>query len=300
MAFTAGTRALRADYNTLRNTMLNILGTGSGDTGYGQTPISSEIPSGVQKIRASQWDNLRIDIQKIADHQGTSVTLTDVGTTTKISAAVGVQYNNALTTLTANRFNIAVGQYSDESAVSSTRTQDWRTTVNHYFRFNFGTYDNARYFFNAGGQIRITPAFSKSTANGVSSINDDWDNLINNIGTVVFNYTSTFSTSGNGTGSSIGFYDLTGSPQQIYIRTGGNINNQYTANDYAVRAYLSGAIIYFETSFNEDKTSANPSIPPGVDEFVTGQLTSTVIQRRPSGSNVNVSSPTSANDINLQ
>jgi hypothetical protein len=230
--------------------MLNLLGTGSGNSGYGQSPLSSAVVSG-EKIRENHWDLLRQDIQRIADHQGTSITITNVATGNKVSATVGTQYSNLITgTLTTNRFNLAVGQYSDESLTSSTRSAGWNSTITHSFNVDFGSFDNARYFFNAGGQIRITPSYTRpSPNNGINaSLNDDWFNIVSGVGTVSFDHTST-------TGGTIGYYDLTTSWQTIYTRTGGNINNQYTANDYTIRAYrnVSGSIVYFECNFNDDK-----------------------------------------------
>jgi len=293
MAFTAGTKVLRDDYNTVRNSMLNILGAGSGDVGYGQTLFNSSAVASGTKIRAADWDNLRLDIQRIADHQGTAVTLTDVGTTTKVSASVGVQYANSLTTLLTNRFNLAVGQFSDEALTSSTRTAGWNTTISHYFYVDFGSYDNARYYFNAGGQIRITPTFIKSTSN---SINNDWENLINAVGTVYLDYTQTV---GGGNTSSIGFYDLTTGAQQIYTRTGGAINSLYASNDYTIRAYRNAgsSIIYFECEFKDDKFTVDPTW--GTDESVTGTIANTVVRRRPSAAvpinGVNAPTPTATN-----
>lgn len=297
MAFTAGTKVLRDDYNTVRNSMLNILGSGSGDVGYGQTSFNSAAVAAGTKIRESDWDNLRKDIERISTHQGTAVTLTNVGTTTKISAAVGTQYSNALTTLNNNRFNLAAGQYSDEALTSSSRSANWNATISHYFYVDFGSYDNARYYFNAGGQIRITPSFSKSVSN---SINNDWENLINAVGTVYMDYTQTI---GGGSTSSIGFYDLTTGAQQVYTKTGGAINSLYASNDYTIRAYRNagGSVIYFECEFKDDKYTGDPTW--GTDEVVTGTVTNTVVRRRPSAAiildGVNAPTPTATNTANL-
>lgn len=294
MARTQNSKIQTIDYNEIRNEMLLLLGTGSGDKGYGQTSFNSSSVSTGQKIKESDWDNLRADIFRIADHQGTSISLSNVTTTTKLSAATAQAYYNILTgTLTTNRFNITASQYSDEFLTSSTRTINWNSTISHYFNINFGSYDNARFFFNAGGQIRINPSFTKSNS---LPINNDWETLINGVGTVVFAYTNT--TVGGTEVSSIGFYDLTGSNQQIYTRTGGTANATYAVNDYTIRTRISGGIVYFECEFKDDKTTVDPTW--GTDEAVQGTVVNTVRMYRPSGSNVNISSPSINNTATLQ
>lgn len=279
-------KIVSADYNNVRNSMLALLGTGSGDQGYGQTPLSSAV-SASQKVREQQWDLLRQDIQRIADHQGSSVTLSDVTTSTKIRTSIATQYQNAITnTLVPNRFNLAAGQFSDEALTSSSRSTAWNTVIVHEFNINFGSQNNARFFFNAGGTIRITPTFTKSVTD---PINNDWETLISGVGTLSMNYT-TF------TGSSIGYYDLTTSLQQVYTRTGGSQRATYAVNDYTVFASRSAGsdIVFFRCEFRDDK-GANPNF----DESVQGTVANTVRMFRPSGSNVNVSAPSATTTTNL-
>lgn len=104
------------------------------------------------------------------------------------------------------------------------------------------------------------------------------------------NHTLTTAT-GTGTGSNIGFYDLTTVNQQIFTRTG---SGAYAANDYTVFARCDVAnntnggarYIYLTIQFNDDK-AGNPNF----DENVTGTLDSFVEFLRPSGSNVSVTGP---------
>jgi hypothetical protein len=279
-------KIVSADYNNVRNSMLALLGTGSGDQGYGQSPISSAV-SASTKVREVQWDQLRQDIQRIADHQGTAVALTDVTTTTKIRSTIATQYQNAITnSLVPNRFNLAAGQFSDESLTSSSRSTAWNTTIVHEFNINFGSLNNARFFFNAGGSIRIRPSFTKS---GATTINNDWETLIAGVGWLSLTHT-TF------TSSSIGYYDLTTSSQQVYTRTGGSQNATYAVNDYTilVSRNAAGSVVNFRCEFKDDK-GANPNF----DETVTGTVTNEARMYRPSGSNVNVTAPSAATTTNL-
>jgi len=279
-------KIVSADYNNVRNSMLALLGTGSGDQGYGQSPISSAV-SASAKVREVQWDQLRQDIQRIADHQGTAVALTDVTTTTKIRSTIATQYQTVITNaLVPNRFNLAAGQFSDEALTSSSLGSNWNGARIHSFFVNFGSFNNARYFFNAGGSIRIRPTISVVSAD---TITNDWNTLISGVGWLSMNYT-------NFTGSSIGYYDLTTSFQQVYTRTGGSQNATYAVNDYTVYAYRSagGDIVYFQCEFRDDK-GANPNF----DENVQASITNEVRMYRPSGSNVNISAPSSVTTANL-
>lgn len=288
----SGDKITAPSYNSIRNTFINYLTNGTGDIGYGQTANSVAV-SQAQKITQTQWANLALDIQRMAIHQGTSVTLPTITSTTKITANAANQLQTAATTVTslANRYKLA--EYSDEALTSSTRSTAWKTTIQHNFNITFPSADAARYFFNTGSTIRIKPTFTKS---GVTPINDDWESLINNLGTVVFGHTSTSATgTAPGNGSLIGFYDLTTSAQPIYFKTG--IATAYISNDYTIRAYRNAAstIIYFECSFNDDKVGGG-----GVwDENVTGTVTNAVRMFRASGSNVVVTGPTAVTTANL-
>lgn len=295
---TSGGKIRAVDYNTIRNTFINYLTTGSGDIGYGQTASSSAVAQN-QKITPTEWANLSLDIQKMAAHQGTSVTLPTVGSGSKISAALTNQFQAAATAVVQPGvvYNVAVGQYSDEALVSSSRTTAWNGSIVHSFTLTFSNANQARYFFNSGSTIRFTPSFVKS---GVNPINDNWDTLINTLGTVVFGHTSTTATGTSpGSGSVIGFYDLTDSFQQIYTKIGSGV---YAANDYTIRARCNtltnttgtANIIYFECYFNDDK---GPN--PNFDESVTGTVSNSVRMFRSSGSNVAVTGPTAVNTATL-
>lgn len=300
----AGNKVSAADYNSVRTNFLGILGTGSGNAGYGQTPFSTARTGNLStdKVRDADWDNLRLDIQRIAAHQGTSIiSLTDVARGSKVTSAPLVQYQTVYTTLYNNRLNIAVGQYSDEAMTSSSRSAGWNATISHYFNINFGSYNNARYFFNAGGNIRIRPTYTKDVS---TTLNNDWEQLISGVPWLVMNYQQTASNAVGGTLiSSTGFYNMPTTNTQIYTRTGGLISGAatYAVNDYTVRVRGNAAqpsIIYFECEFKDDKTYPDALFPAG-DENVTGTVTNSVRMFRPSGSNVNITAPTTTTTTNL-
>jgi hypothetical protein len=296
---TVGSLITATDYNNIQTQVQTILGIGSGQSGYGQAVTSSQVATG-NDITAVQWANLKLDILKIANHQGTQTnpaisTLPTIVTGTTIQASQATAFSNSISVLQANAFELA--EFSDELLVptaDSTRTDPWNSTVRLFFTVTFSSADNARYFFNAGGSIRLIPGFVKSSS---TSINNDWDTLLNNIGVISFNHTQTVASGpGPGTGSSIGFYDLTNIFQQIYTKSA----VAYSENDYTIRARSNvlsntngGATqIFFEVYFNDDKVG-------NIDENVTGTLTNAVRMHRPSGSNVDVIAPTSSTTVRL-
>jgi hypothetical protein len=298
MAIT-GSLITPSDYNSIQSQINVLLGTGSGQNGYGQPVISSQISLGA-KITALEWANLKLDILKIANHQGTQLdtaisSLPTITSGTKITANQSNLFVNSVPVLQTNKF--ALAEFSDEllvPTVDSTRTANWNTTVRHFFTVTFSSINNARFFFNAGGSIRIIPGFVKSAS---TSINNSWDTLLNTIGAISFNHTqTTASGSSPGSGSSIGFYDLTDNFQQIYTKSA----SVYTENDYTIRARCNvanntngGATqVLFEVYFNDNKTG-------NIDENVTGTLSNSVRMYRPSGSNVNVVAPTSTTTVRL-
>jgi len=62
------TQILATDYNFIQAKASSVLGTGSGDTGYGQTVLSSPVVF-QEKITAEQWNELRTDILRAYWHR---------------------------------------------------------------------------------------------------------------------------------------------------------------------------------------------------------------------------------------
>lgn len=301
---TQGALIRAIDYNTIQTSVANILGEGSASFGYGQTVTSSQVSIG-KSIEAQDWAKLKIDILKIAAHQGTSgdpliTTIPTVASGTEIQDTEATAFENAVPFLNSNRFLLA--EFSDESFspdISQVRTTTWgapaKPTVRHSFTLDFGSASNARYFFNSGSSIRFSSSF---VGNVPSSQNQAWTNLLSDMGTVVYNYNG--ATAASGTGSAIGFYSLTNVAQQVFTKTGvGSYTPAYAANDYTITMSCdvtnnstgTARYVYVSVYFNDDHT--------GFSDTVTGTLTHTVSVRRAAGSNVDVTKPTAINTVLL-
>jgi hypothetical protein len=61
-------RIYKTDYNNIRNKVVGILGTGSGNSGYGQ-PLRSSAVSESDKVTINEWANLYYDIVNCYVHQ---------------------------------------------------------------------------------------------------------------------------------------------------------------------------------------------------------------------------------------
>lgn len=200
------------DYNAIRDKIINILGNGSGQVGYGQTAsiVSSSVSAG-SNITKKQWDDLRYDIYNVLAHQNTvapAVYQLSSGEIIKYGASVpNILYDTLSNTALTNKFNIGVGQYVVVAGTSAPpRILGWTTSLSSTVTVTFASADAARYFFNSGSKIRFT-----STRSGGSSSpqNAAWSALLNSVGTVEFGAIAPSST--------VNFYSTTNSASSILV-----------------------------------------------------------------------------------
>jgi hypothetical protein len=266
MAIGVGNTILAADYNTIQITVANILGTGSGDRGYGQAVASSQVAAG-NTITASHMQNLKSDLDKISYHQsngGSSAPSVSSGGV--IYASDWSTYSSQSSTLDTNRLNLSSAQASLVDGVAPTFS-DWNGTRTHVVTATFNNSEHARFFFNAGGQIRILPSIDVAAG---TTKGGRWRSLFDSIG-------------GNGVVITRSTWaSLSGSASQIaqYVDSG-----TYSGNDLTITASKTSTVITINISFNDDGTFGN------IDENVEGTTTSAVKSYTASGSNVSVSAP---------
>ena len=305
------TLILPTDYNVIQSKIALVLGSGSGNKGYGQTLDSSQVGQN-SKITVAQWSNLRNDIARARQHQ-TGVTLgtkapEDVGYTAGSDLPIPTTSKQVKDSWRAAYLSVATdadtnylvapppaGQASRaDLVVQQVRTTAWQQVV-QTVTVTFATGDDARYFFNTGSQIE----FSSERSGGSPGIkNATWTSMLSGMGTVSMNHTQTTCT-GTGETSTIGFYDLTTTYGVIFQKLAPA--GPYTPNKFYIYAKVNdtGAdrrIIYFEIHWADD--SGQPASFPdpgfGIDENVDGQLTSTVQVYRASGTNVSVPTPSAS------
>ncbi len=230
MAYVAGDKILDDQYNTFVNSSSSpfgynhFAGTGSGVYGLGQTHIATVSPS-AGTIKAAQWNTLMTGIDNIANHTNDSMTArtqVTAGDPIRIKAALEAD----LATLAAS---VAGGCTSatavSESAELQSATSSTRWTGSHTVELSvtFGSGDNLRHFFNAGGKIRIQLTRNGNGGGSATSKDSSVDELITAMGN--FDIGSVVSTrSGSGEtlttdGFALGVSDLTTSYQTIFLLT---------------------------------------------------------------------------------
>lgn len=257
-----------SDYNALTggptsvtvNTLNAVWGPGATNAGYGQTALAN-VNIG-DSVTASNWAALVNRTSSAATHQNSSIT----AVTAPVSGGV-VTYLSAvptnLTTIYTNRLN-AVSQ-GTTSSTQTARTTSWTNSLTFTHTVTFASADQARYFFNAGGQLKVSCVHDATGTVGDTVFNS----IATNLGTIVLSsptgagtatiaavsYTGTKKVGGSGgtTNTTIGFYSLTGVNQTLASQLYGT--GTYTSSTISVSARVSGAVVTITTVWTE--------VPPG-------------------------------------
>lgn len=296
MAVSSGSSIRADEYNGLQSRIASVLGSPTtpdpfSDTGqafgYNQTIRSSQVNSITDSVTAVQIENLRLDMEKAyrhqqdndlpinsfsvgdiigADESGTDITFEDGQPNVFENRDTTKGFNDFYTYMTeieTNRFQMAAGQSDPVEIDADSRTNSWSyTTVNCIVLYDFGSAAAARAFFNAGGFITFEGSTNLASGSADSlARNQGWDDMLTNPGLVRFgyNYTDvTGSTSGVDTNPSIGFYELTGSYQQIFRKNAdaGVYENSYWTIEALSES--SGRYVRFLITLRDDGPEGDP------------------------------------------
>ena len=224
------------DFNTLVggnptgtvNTLNATWATGSSTAGYGQPAVANVAVA--DSVAASSWNSLITKTANSATHQGSSIT-----SVTAPVAGGSIAYLSAvptnLTTIYTNRLN-AASQSSTPTPNAVTRSTTWSSALTFTHTATFANGDAARYFFNSGGQLKMTVSHANTTA----GINLLFNQLCSNVGTVALSapisgtitvvgtsYNGVTKVGGGGNSPTIlpnnGYYALTTSNANIFTQT---------------------------------------------------------------------------------
>lgn len=185
----------KADYNDIRNKVVNVLGSGSVDYGYGQVVRSRAVAEGTT-VTINEWADLKTDILNVLMHQtgvyDNALTSVAIGETIKSNPTLYPyeQYIPIADTLISNRFMIDATQSFTTVNGSTSRTWSaattptfWNAKIQCNVTVTFTSATAARYFFNSGGEIR----FSSGRSGGDASVqNIAWTSLLSTAGTQGF------------------------------------------------------------------------------------------------------------------
>jgi hypothetical protein len=309
MAYQQGDTITAADFNNFAANVNTVIGTGSGDKGYGLSEVST-VAAG-NTITAVQWNSLLSGLQKAANHQGTTLTNASNTVTTSGNVLPLSNLGADVTLIDTNRGTAAGANLSTGVAgTTSTRSTSWSGTITHTFTVNFGSSNAARHFFNSGGKIHLVFA----QANGAATAqNTAWSDLCSGLGTVTLDATDTTKTGGTyGTNTAIGYRDLTGTNQTIMSAPIGS--GDYTANDILIQAKTDGSgLLTFQADLNDDHAAETGTYTGGGlgtapnegnawtgTDAVDGDISSTItFDKADNASYVQVASPSFSNIANL-
>jgi len=296
MTIASGSLILASDYNNIQTTVANILGTGSGDKGYGQAVASSQKTALSDVVDADDINNLYTDIQKAHTHQQGSASslIATVTTSDLIEANNGVsykgwtQYQTAANLIETNRLSVAAGQSTTtENVATETKAAGWNGSNNQIVTITWSSAEQRRFFFNSGGQIRI----SASVASGGNTKSQDWATMCSSVGVVKIDKTSITKTGASGT--LYGSYNestIPGSSTKIMDRYG---SGNYAENYWQLNATNTSATVLTITQvFNDADTGDQTGTGAAVDENVDRDLTVNVGELRATGANVSITQPT--------
>jgi len=303
-----------ARYNVLQGRIQAIMATpsSSGALGYNQGVFGTFASSQVAQqevVTTTHMNNLYTDVTNARYHQignafdPGAAGLFQVTDQDQITDALHTAYETVLLDVEADKYLLSTTFAETKVAgVNSVRpvSEAWGgaatpQTITHEFTVDFQNANHRKAFFNAGGEIRLDFSMQDLPAGGTANFakSQDWKNLLEDIGLVKFKYNQTVSSayeanpgdSQAGTGSAIGNYELTGSYQTVFNKTGGGAP-VYSNNYMNIKAKENNSqSISFRIDLQDD---ANV----GADEVVEGTITSVVIQHRAIGVHVDV--PTAA------
>jgi len=282
---------LDSDYNSTRAKVQQLLSTGSGTFGYGQSLNSTIVAQG-NDITAVQWQALRNDIVNVILHQSGVVppSLIEIKRGDLIQLQTLTRFNEILDGAISSRFNIGSNRSIITLGTSESRTGSWTLQSQCILTVTFSNSDQARYFFNSGGKLR----FSSSRTGGTSSAqNNAWTNILLAAGIYEF--------SGDNTQLN-NFYSMIDTYKVVFGR---QLSTPYSANFYQIEAKTNVAdnstglatVLDFRITWRDNYVDPSPGNPPLPDDLVNGTLSVLVEELKASGSifpsgNFIVASPT--------
>ncbi len=297
---TVNARIRAVDYNTIRNQVNLVLGNGVGNTGYGQTSLvtSSTVAEG-NRVSVSEWNRLKADISTCYRHifntNPPSITDAIVNQTIRSNATTSpyTQYQTFANDITNNRFqtppnNIVTAKGSTSQAWPGIFGQYWRSTLQSTVTVSWPTANDARHFFNSGGEIRFSSSRSGGTTTGgagtIAAQNNEWSNfLTNTVQTRAFGGNKPVTGTGSLTGTN--FYRLANTyTNPWYTATAGGAYSLNTfkiwarAVDIANNSSGGATTLEFLVEWIDDHIGTSGG-PDGVD----GTLTLNVSELRAAG-----------------
>jgi hypothetical protein len=197
MAYSQGGLIEATDYNNLingSNQLNTVWGVGTGNAGYGQTAISTV--AATNTVTATQWATLINSLNNVRTHQsgsGSGISAVSAGQTINHLSTLQTQINSAYTNrlLYNAQGTTTTGANFDAGVSSSTGLSNY--TIDRTVTFQSA--NQARYFFNAGGQLNLVLSAINSADNGAEN---SFGRLVSGLGGVGFRATANTGRTGSG------------------------------------------------------------------------------------------------------
>jgi len=272
MTYSAGGLIQATDYNGFVSTTAGAnvnatWSTGATNSGWGQTALGTVSAGGT--VTATQWASLVNTLASMGSQTGTTITSRSAPTAGQTITALAA-VNTDLTNCYNNRGN-AVGSGSAYGTFSGTTSKTtatgsgqttWTITFTH--TVTFPSADQARYFFNAGGIVKIQ--YGKSSTG--TDIDPDWNTFAGLCGSINITggaqtiasqaYTGTTRLGGTGgtqttLATTTGWYALTGTPVTLFQLN--NATSPYTGEYIRTQASASATVLTLTTTWVQPAVS---------------------------------------------
>lgn len=304
MTYSSGGLIQASDYNTLAwgstsggtyvdsDNLAVVWGVGTGRFGYGQSTSSFSQVAASNTVTATQWNGLLGAMTAAKNHSGATLGAMPASVTAgSVISYIGTVASN-LASLKAAAGTTS-GALVNSAPTNKTTAAGWQTAT-HTHTVTFASADAARYFFNAGGQIKITPSILNSGA----ARELEWYDLATKCGTITFGYRNT-TESGTGTPTTLlnanngGYWNLTTTPTTHFLMYADSA--PYTPNYISIQVSWSGTAanggyptLTFTTLWNdaqnqalEDINAATGAALPGTQNVDNIATTSLVVASPP-------------------
>ena len=142
----------------------SVWATGRGDSGYGQTALSNVSVLGT--VTATQWASAINTLNSISTHQSGTGTGIGAPTTGSLITYLSSVSGN-ISTVYSNRTTFSVQSTTVNGPINSAAFSSANGVAAQTFIFTrtatFASADQARYFFNSGGELRLTTNTATNT-----------------------------------------------------------------------------------------------------------------------------------------
>lgn len=279
-----------ADFNSIHSKFYNVFSKGSGSSGYGQEQGTDAVTEETI-ITTESWSKLRDDMIKARQHQlaqtiGSSgaidgLNLLPITQLSPITEEIRNQFNLFADAVVTDKFVVHPTQLIKKVLISNKKTNTWNRELTITFNvfsssFGDGSFDNFRYFFNAGGRLELTASRTGGTDHYK---NQYWSTMLDSIGIITFDYAKTQRSGSRGISNPIGFHSLTETDQVLFSFLGTGI---YVNDHVKLLGRLESDKLVL-TLLLSDESDADPQ-----DLDISGILSTELVTYTPSGTNVAV------------